>query len=415
MSNQDTEESDSSHDIEMNIIRKDNKSDCNSSEDSVILKLNQDNRIGIIDEMIESQETKMDKIIDLLEDNDISNNKIKDMKNKLDNKNRRFELILKENNIYKKKINKLRLKEALNQLVSDKDSLEYNEIINGYGILVKKIENNKYKVIYNNKYLKDFNLKEIKRNEKNNKLILIKEDNSEEYLDFNSKYKINFKDSLKVLRNLDELNLKKNITNTLDELLEYVKYKRDTHGKSKLLFVVYNFGFIIPSIIITALSSILSFMASSDEFENDISSKFTIVVGILAIISTALQTFSGSFNYSGKAQAHSDAYDDYDILYTNIGFELTNPKKSINNPDDFFENTKNSILDIKKKCKFIVPNDINKKYIKNQINKKIERMKNKVLQNIMKRKTELINFNISQGNIKDLNLEEIKNDLTFNV
>lgn len=42
-------------------------------------------------------------------------------------------------------------------------------------------------------------------------------------------------------------------------------------------------------------------------------------------------------------------------------------------------------------------------------------MKNKVLQNAIKKKTELINFNISQGNIKDLNLEDIRNDLTFNV
>ena len=42
-------------------------------------------------------------------------------------------------------------------------------------------------------------------------------------------------------------------------------------------------------------------------------------------------------------------------------------------------------------------------------------MKNKVLQNAIKKKKELINFNISQGNIKDLNLEDIRNDLTFNV
>ena len=446
MSDPETEDSISSQDIEMNIIRKNNKSDKNidideinikndsiidieeinnkndsnsdskSDEDSAILKLNSSNKMGIIDEMIEKQENKMNKIIDLLEDHDISNNKIKNMKNQLDNKNRRYDLLLKENNIYKKKINKLRLKEALNQLVSDKKSLECNKMFNGYGILVKKIDDSDYKVIYHNKYIKDYNLKDIKKIEYN-RLKLVKKDNSVEYLDFNNKYIIDFKESLKVLRNLEELNLKKNITNTLDELLEYIKYKRDTHGKSKKLYNLYNFGFIVPSIIITALSSILSFMASSEEFDEEISSKFTIVVGILAIISTALQTFSGSLDFSGKSQAHSDAYDDYDILYTNIGFELTNPKKSISNQDEFFENTKNSILDIKKKCKFIVPNDINKNYIKNQINKKMEKMKNNVLHNAMKKKTELINLGITQGdlNVKDINLEDIKNDLSFNV
>ena len=132
MSDPETEDSISSQDIEMNIIRKNNKSDNNidideinikndsiidieeiknnsnndskSDEDSAILKLNSSNKMGIIDEMIENQENKMNKIIDLLEDNDISNNKIKNMKNQLDNKNRRYDLLVKENNIYKKKI-----------------------------------------------------------------------------------------------------------------------------------------------------------------------------------------------------------------------------------------------------------------------------------------------------------------------
>jgi len=73
--------------------------------------------------------------------------------------------------------------------------------------------------------------------------------------------------------------------------MEYAKYKRDTHGDSKILYNYYNYGFVIPAIIITAVSSILSFMASSDIFAEDVKTNFTLTVGVIAILSTALQTF----------------------------------------------------------------------------------------------------------------------------
>ena len=44
-------------------------------------------------------------------------------------------------------------------------------------------------------------------------------------------------------------------------------------------------------------------------------------------------------------------------------------------------------------------------------------MKNNVLHNAMKKKTELINLGITQGDLgfNEINLEEIKNNLSFNV
>ena len=382
-----------------------------------------ENRSDEIDDLIKKQEDKMSEILDGIEygsqgsavtvDSKRSASVIKNMKLKLDNQNRRYDLVVKENNRYKRKLNKVRFKEALNSLHSDSESLKFNELINGYGIIVRIEGDEKYRIIYDKNNVKDVILKDIKRDEDSGKLVLTKLDDSEYDLNYSDRLKVNFTESLKVLRNIDELQNKKHITTILTELMEYAKYKRDTHGDSKILYNYYNYGFVIPAIIITAVSSILSFMASSDIFAEDVKTNFTLTVGVIAILSTALQTFAGSLNYSGRSQAHSDAHEDYDILYTNVSFELTNPNKSIKDPDYYFETTKNTILDIKKKCKFIVPAEIDDNYKKDEFTKKIENIKGKALEQALKRKTDLLNFDISQGNMKDLSFQEIRNKFTF--
>ena len=389
-----------------------------------------ENRTDEIDDLIEKQNDKLSEILDGIEsgsqgsvgsvqtvDSKRSASTIKNMKIKLDNQNRRYDLVVKENSRYKRRLNKVRFKEALNSLHGDNESLKFNELINGYGIIVKVDHDHeggkRYRVIYDKNNVKDVILKDIKRDEDSGKLVLTKLDDTEYELNYSDRLKVNFSESLKVLRNIDELQNKKYITTILTELMEYAKYKRDTHGDSKILYNYYNYGFVIPAIIITAVSSILSFMASSDVFAEDIKTNFTLTVGVIAILSTALQTFAGSLNYSGRSQAHSDAHEDYDILYTNISFELTNPNKSIKDPDYFFETTKNTILDIKKKCKFIVPAEIDDGYKKDEFTKKIESIKGKALEQALKRKTDLLNFDISQGNMKDLSFQEIKNKFQF--
>jgi len=49
-------------------------------------------------------------------------------------------------------------------------------------------------------------------------------------------------------------------------------------------------------------------------------------------------------------------------------------------------------LDIKKKCKFIVPAEIDDNYKKDEFTKKIENIKGKALEQALKRKTDLLNF-----------------------
>ena len=121
------------------------------------------------------------------------------------------------------------------------------------------------------------------------------------------------------------------------------------------IFNRYNFTFLIPSIVITATTSVIAFLAGSGLYDEVTNKNLAVTVGVIGIVSTALQTFNGSLNYSGKSTAHSIAYEEYDMLYTKIKFELLNPNKSILNPIEYFNETKNNIIEIKKKCNYIIP------------------------------------------------------------
>ena len=114
----------------------------------------------------------------------------------------------------------------------------------------------------------------------------------------------------------------------------------------------------------SAISSIVSFIASSNVLDDKIKTYFTLGVGILATIGTFLQSMSSAMNYNGKAEAHTIANDEYDNINTNILFELQNPSESLNNTDDFYNKIKQNILDVKKKCNYIIPMHIKENIVK---------------------------------------------------
>lgn len=378
------------------------------------------------DTAIDEQNYKLDKMLDKMnvldrdllmkeEELDYKNQEILNIQQKFNNKCRRYELIVKENEKYKRKFNKERFKNALSILSRDSKNLEFNELINGFGIIIRKYNERKFTMIYDKTFLKDIEFKNVER--KDNKLKLIKLDDSFITYDYNPKQKFHFDILLKEVTKLNDLENRRHTKTILSQLLDYIKYKRDTHGEAKNVFFRSNLGFVIPSITITAVSGTLAFLASSDSDQIDpiTSHWLSIIVGILSILSTFLQAFSGAMNYNGKSEAHGIANEEYDTLSTKIDFEVTNPNESITNPIKFFEQTKNSILDIKKKCKYIVPSDIDDKYKKEVMNNKFDRMRNQVLESAMKRKTDLIKIEVSQEEKDNIDLNTINDKLDFMV
>ena len=86
--------------------------------------------------------------------------------------------------------------------------------------------------------------------------------------------------------------------------------------------------FTIPSIILSSLSGIGSFLASTDTL-NEYSDILTISVGVIASITTLFQSFSNAFEYSTKSEAHQNATEAFDQIITKLRFEKLNPERLI--------------------------------------------------------------------------------------
>lgn len=137
--------------------------------------------------------------------------------------------------------------------------------------------------------------------------------------------------------------------------LKYINQEASVYY-SKLHLKIY-----APSIVITGISGIASFLSSSSMFNNDTQMGMAIGVGVLASISTMIQSFASAVDYNTKAKAHGEAGEEYEKLITKLEFEMEMP-----NEPDFLDNLETQILDIQNKCKYPVPKHIVEQYLKKQ-------------------------------------------------
>jgi hypothetical protein len=129
-------------------------------------------------------------------------------------------------------------------------------------------------------------------------------------------------------------------------------YASNYYGSMQLRFT-------IPGIFITGISSIASFLATSDMLNTDTKSGFSIGVGILTAGATILQSVSSSFGFGARKDAFQKSADSYDDLITKIEFEICNPNERFT---DFCNDLEEAILKIKNDCAFLPPLFVMAKY-----------------------------------------------------
>jgi hypothetical protein len=129
-------------------------------------------------------------------------------------------------------------------------------------------------------------------------------------------------------------------------------YASNYYGSMQLRFT-------IPGIFITGISSIASFLATSDMLNTDTKAGFSIGVGILTAGATILQSVSSSFGFGARKDAFQKAADSYDDLITKIEFEICNPNERFT---DFCNDLEEGILKIKNDCAFLPPLFVMAKY-----------------------------------------------------
>jgi len=389
----------------------------------------------------ESYSIVQEKILELESQYKNKEEKLKfQLSNELANKetlNNLIQDIQIENSSYLKEINKISENEDLNKekiklmesnilniayenllmkIPLNKEKLELNKKFNGYGIIIDIDSNNDKFIAWTNQTVASkikFNTKITDLLLDSGKLTITTDANNEIVLDFNYNYKIDYTNVENGIIDLSNLKKKNNML-ILEKLQEFCKFKRDTHNEASKIFFNKNLCFVLPSILITALSGILSFLASSSEINADIGVWFSITVGILSSISTFLQSFSGAMDFGGKTEGHTQAREEYDNILTIINFEINNPKESEENPDDFYDKIKKNIIDIKQKCKYQVSDSINKKYNFENITSQVKKIKHELLKDTILLKADMIRNNTEEvNNYEDIDFNKIEKNLDF--
>lgn len=124
------------------------------------------------------------------------------------------------------------------------------------------------------------------------------------------------------------------------------------HNQAGNYYMRSNRWFVIPGILITGSSSVISFLGASDFINVDTKMAFNITVGVLTAGAAILQSISTSVGFETRNVAFSKAADSYDNLITKIEFELCSPNEDF---QEFCDNLEKEILKIKNDCKFLPP------------------------------------------------------------
>lgn len=123
----------------------------------------------------------------------------------------------------------------------------------------------------------------------------------------------------------------------------------------------------VPSILITCLSSIGSFLSTSEFINNRTQNIFGISVGVMASVAALIQSVGSSTRFSVKEESHRNAAEEFNKLSVRVKFEMEMP-----NDPKFNDKLELEIIDIQNKCiyfspQFIVDKHTNNKCITNNI------------------------------------------------
>lgn len=149
-----------------------------------------------------------------------------------------------------------------------------------------------------------------------------------------------------------EEKLLNNRLNVLKQFHRRLVKERFINNQASVYYSSQNSKFVIPGILITGISSVISFMATSDLLTSGTKSGFSIGVGIFTAGATILQSISSSFGFQSRAEGFQKSADSYDNLITKIEFEISNPNEDFN---EFCNGLETAILDIKNNCKYLPP------------------------------------------------------------
>lgn len=197
------------------------------------------------------------------------------------------------------------------------------------------------------------------------------------------------------------------INNALDRFrkLRYINQISATYY-SKL-----NKRFVIPSIIISGISSVLSFMASSRSIGESMSEYISITVGILTIIITTLQTFTTSFGFSVKMDDFTKSANEYNKIIVEL--KMKHNQCNTENIHELINELDEKAIQITYNSKYLPPLWVYEKWTNEKYKYDAPKGRNVVSSRNLIKTSTLENI----GNRKQLNpkikLEDLTNDINL--
>ena len=197
-----------------------------------------------------------------------------------------------------------------------------------------------------------------------------------------------------------------------NKILQRLQRLSHLHSRASQYYEKMNFYIFAPSITITALSGIASFLSTSQYISEGAQNGFGIGVGIVASISSVLQSLAGACQYSAKKEAHRTVAEQYNNLIISVKFEIEMP-----NEEDFTDKLEIQILDIQSKCNYFVPQFIVEEYDikhKHKITKPHKQTSNEnIRSSILNKENIFINIDDNDTNYKTFTDQEIKMNINI--
>jgi hypothetical protein len=136
----------------------------------------------------------------------------------------------------------------------------------------------------------------------------------------------------------------------LTEYIDRLEELKWIHSRSSEYYESRNIAITIPSIVLTSLSGIMSFMSTSSGVSPQFQYISSITVGVIAAISSLVQALSSTLQFGTKSELHRDVADRYEKIITSIKFEFVD-----HSDENFIEELEKQIIEVQNMCKYFPP------------------------------------------------------------
>jgi hypothetical protein len=190
-------------------------------------------------------------------------------------------------------------------------------------------------------------------------------------------------------------NINESYEKLLKELRDFCKAQREKQWMAAKHYQKLAGWFTKPTIVVTAISGLLSFYAGSTHFQT-YESELNIVVGSLASAAALLQSFLSASGYKERMTAHQNAAESYQQITTKLFFEILRIRQDklqtvdTARNDEFISRVKEQIEQTNERCKVVIPDFIEDTFNEKRLTNRAQTLLNDLKESVLKKRADAI-------------------------